>query len=80
MELPDLLVFGGVGTSCPRFLCSYSVPSIFMLPCVLLEGILIVCVAFFYFFSFFLFCMKPPSKKLHMDDHGGLLVHIECCD
>lgn len=55
MELPDLLVFGGVGTSCPRFLCSYSVPSIFMLPCVLLEGILIVCVAFFIFSLFFFF-------------------------
>lgn len=48
-----------------------------MLPCVLLEGNLTVCVAFF-LFSFL--CVKPPSKKLQMDEHGGLLVHIECCD
>lgn len=73
MELPDFW-FGGVGSSCPRF-CFSSVTSIFMLPCVLLEGNLTVCVAFLFFF-----CMKPPSKKLQMDENGGLLVHIECCD
>lgn len=51
MELPDFW-FGGVGSSCPRFLCFYSVTSIFMLPCVLLEGNLTVCVAFLFSFLY----------------------------
>lgn len=84
MKLPDFFFFfcfGGVGSSCPR-VCVPVQLNIFMLPCVLLEGNLTVCVAFVFFVCFFFlsFRMKPPSKKLQMDENGGLLVHIECCD
>lgn len=85
MKLPDFFFFfcfGGVGSSCPR-VCVPVQLNIFMLPCVLLEGNLTVCVAFVFFvclFFFLSFRMKPPSKKLQMDENGGLLVHIECCD
>lgn len=73
MEMPEFW-FGDVGSSCPRFCVSYQF-QVFSCFLVLLEGNLTVCVAFF-----FSFCMKPPSKKLQMDENGGSLVHIECCD
>lgn len=44
--------FGGVGSSCPR-VCVPVQLNIFMLPCVLLEGNLTVCVAFVFFVCFF---------------------------
>lgn len=55
MELPDFFFFfcfGGVGSSCPR-VCVPVQLNIFMLPCVLLEGNLTVCVAFVFFVCFF---------------------------
>lgn len=57
MELPGFFFFfcfGGVGSSCPR-VCVPVQLNIFMLPCVLLEGNLTVCVAFVFFVCFFVF-------------------------
>lgn len=49
MELPDLGLVAWVPLVLGLCLCLCSVPSIFMLSCVLSEGDLTVCVAFFLF-------------------------------
>lgn len=69
MELPDFFFFfcfGGVGSSCPR-VCVPVQLNIFMLPCVLLEGNLTVCVAFVFSFFFFPFFSYETSIQKTTD-------------
>lgn len=69
MELPDFFFFfcfGGVGSSCPR-VCVPVQLNIFMLPCVLLEGNLTVCVAFVFFIFFFPFFSYETSIQKTTD-------------